>query len=445
VEQQIQYVRTSDGVSIACSAVGSGPTLVYLPDFVVCHLERALELPTSRAHIERFTRAYRTIRFDPRGCGMSDRDVDDLTLDGRLRDLEAVIDRLADGQVILHGAANGATVLMAYAAKHPERVSHLIVTNAWQSLLGRSVIPRAGALRRLLSADWDLYVENQARVAFGWDDPMSREIADLVRHAVDWELVQRFYTRENLATADVTELLPSIQAPTVIVHHTQGSSSLEAARALASGIPGARLHSIEGTDSNLAPVADLVYRFTGVLRGVVAADEPNLRTILFTDVEGHSAIMHRLGDEAGRTVLREAEMLTRQALGAYGGAEVKAMGDGFMASFESARRALDCAVSLQRAIAARNASADVPLQLRIGISAGEPIAEQNDLFGTVVITAARICDHARGGEILVANVVRELAAGKGFLFADRGPLPLRGIEEPVRAFELHWQEPVPIP
>jgi class 3 adenylate cyclase len=111
-----------------------------------------------------------------------------------------------------------------------------------------------------------------------------------------------------------------------------------------------------------------------------------------------------------------------------------------MASFSSATGALECAIAMQRAFAEHSESAEEPIRVRIGLNAGEPIAEEKDLFGTAVIMAARIAAQAAGGEILVANVVRELAAGKGFLFADRGDVALRGFEDPVRLYEVRWRE-----
>ena len=117
------------------------------------------------------------------------------------------------------------------------------------------------------------------------------------------------------------------------------------------------------------------------------------------------------------------------------------MGDGFMASFSSATEALECAIAIQRAVAARaEEPPDIPLRVRIGLNAGEPVAEESDLFGTAVQLARRICDQAEGGEILVSNVVRELAMGKGFLFADTGEVALKGFEDPVRLYEVRWQE-----
>lgn len=164
------------------------------------------------------------------------------------------------------------------------------------------------------------------------------------------------------------------------------------------------------------------------------------RTVLFTDIEGSTALTERLVDEGAREVLREHERITREALRAHGGAEIKTMGDGFMASFGSATQALECAVAVQRAFASHNETAKEPIRVRIGLNAGEPIAEEEDLYGTTVNMAARIAAQARGGEILVSNVVRQLVAGKGFEFADRGEQPMKGLKEPVRVFEVSWKQ-----
>ena len=132
--------------------------------------------------------------------------------------------------------------------------------------------------------------------------------------------------------------------------------------------------------------------------------------------------------------------MVREALKAHGGSEVKTMGDGFMASFSSATKALECAIAMQRAFAEHNESAEEPIMVRVGLNAGEPIAEDEDLFGTAVNLAARIAAKAEGGQILAPIVVRELAAGKQFMFADLGETELRGFEDPVRLYELRWQE-----
>jgi len=156
-------------------------------------------------------------------------------------------------------------------------------------------------------------------------------------------------------------------------------------------------------------------------------------TILFTDIEGSTALTQQLGDAGARELFREHERITREALAEHGGSEVKTMGDGFMVSFGSAAGALDCAIAIQRGLAEQR------VKVRIGLNAGEPIAEEDDLFGTSVILAARIAAQASGGEILASNVVRELVAGRGFLFSDRGERALRGFEDPVTVYEVSWR------
>jgi class 3 adenylate cyclase len=172
------------------------------------------------------------------------------------------------------------------------------------------------------------------------------------------------------------------------------------------------------------------------------ADElasPSVTTVLFTDLESSTATTQRLGDAAAQELVRAHNEIVRAALTNHGGREIKHTGDGIMASFTSASRAVECAVAIQRAVSAQPAMPRV----RIGLNAGEPIAEDGDLFGTTVQLARRICDHGQPGDVLVSNVVRELSAGKGFLFADAGVAPLKGFDEPVRLFALRWEDAAP--
>jgi len=166
-----------------------------------------------------------------------------------------------------------------------------------------------------------------------------------------------------------------------------------------------------------------------------------LVTILFTDIESSTAVRQRVGDAKAQELLRAHNTIVRDALKTHGGSEIKHTGDGIMASFPTASGALECAVAVQQAVAAHvEQHPDAPLSVYIGLNAGEPIAEERDLIGTAVDLARRICDQAEGGEILASDVVRQLAAGKGFLFADRGEVALRGFEDPVRLYELRWRE-----
>jgi class 3 adenylate cyclase len=242
-------------------------------------------------------------------------------------------------------------------------------------------------------------------------------------------------------------LLPKLKAPTLVLHRRQlAFPEVHIAKGLASRIPDARLALLEGASllqqpENREAAATAIDEFLDA--GEEAAAEPlakeDIHTILFTDVEGSTVLTDRLGDAKARELLREHERMVRDALKAHGGSEVKALGDGFMTSFSSATKALECAIAMQRALAERNESAEEPVLVRVGLNAGEPIAEDYDLHGTAVIEASRITAAAKGGEILAANVVRELAKGKGFLFADRGETSLKGFEEPMRLYEVNWE------
>lgn len=167
--------------------------------------------------------------------------------------------------------------------------------------------------------------------------------------------------------------------------------------------------------------------------------ETAFRTILFTDMEGSTSLTQRLGDARAMTVLREHDRLVGEVLGRHGGSEVKHTGDGLMAAFPSVVGAIESAVQIQR----RLSGADEPseIRLRIGMAAGEPVTERDDLFGAVVQLAARLCSRAEPGSVLVSSAVRDLALGKGFVFRKRGRLSLKGFDEPVPIFEVMWQAP----
>jgi len=168
--------------------------------------------------------------------------------------------------------------------------------------------------------------------------------------------------------------------------------------------------------------------------------ESAFRTILFTDIEGSTAMTQEMGDVAAMDVLRAHNRIVRTALADLHGHEVKHTGDGIMASFESVTKGVECAIAILRALDEYNETSDNhPLGIKIGLSAGEPVTEGDDLFGATVQLASRICDQASTSEILASNGVRELAIGKGFEFVDRGEVSLKGFPEPVRIAEVRWR------
>jgi class 3 adenylate cyclase len=168
--------------------------------------------------------------------------------------------------------------------------------------------------------------------------------------------------------------------------------------------------------------------------------DSGFRTILFTDIEGSTDLTQRLGDAAAMDMLRAHDAIVREALKAHGGREVKHTGDGIMAAFSAASPGVGCAIAVQRALAARNQDAEEPIRVAAGLSAGEPVEDSSDLFGATVQLAARVCSHARGDQIIVANVVAELCVGKGFRFNDLGEVELKGFTSPVRVHEISWRE-----
>ncbi len=250
---------------------------------------------------------------------------------------------------------------------------------------------------------------------------------------------------------DVTALLPAVRARTLVIHRREVAwLRLDLARELASRIPGARLALLDGDvippfSGDSEPSIALIEAFLGEGRAGDAAppprrSQPELVTIAFTDLEGSTALTERLGDARAREVLRTHERLVRDALRVHDGLEVKAMGDGFMASFASARRALEFAIAVQVGQQAHNvAHPDAAVRVRVGVNAGEPVAEGDDLFGTAVNLAARIAERTAPGGILVADVVRQLVAGKGFTFTDAGETRLRGFDGAVRLYQVRWQ------
>lgn len=166
--------------------------------------------------------------------------------------------------------------------------------------------------------------------------------------------------------------------------------------------------------------------------------ETAFRAILFTDIEGSTNLTQRLGDRAAMELVRAHDRVVRHSLSAHGGTEVKHTGDGIMATFASVAGAVAAAIDMQRSLAQPNASTDASLRVRIGVSAGEPVTENDDLFGAAVQLAARLCQRASPGSVLVSSAVRDLALGKGFSFQKGGTLRMKGFPEAIRVFAVAW-------
>jgi class 3 adenylate cyclase len=436
-EQLIQYATTSDGVSIAYATSGEGRPVVLMPEPPLSHVQRQ---PGPIAEwARRFERELTFVVFDARGLGLSDREVTDLSLDARVKDLEAVAGRLNGERFDLVAATYAVPPAVAYAVRHSDRVSHLVLHNPIARSADLRGVAATRALVQLLRRDWEMFTENVGAMVYGWGSKDAQRFGAYMRSCVTEDLARRMY--EAMDSDDVTHLLPEVSVPTLVLHGGVKHVSVDIVRRIAASIDNARLMMVEPKQ-----VINAMSEFIGVQLSDTppAAAEPEHRhetrslvSILFTDLASSTAITQRLGDAKAQELVRAHNTIVREALAAHDGTEIKHTGDGIMASFGSASGALECAVAIQRGVAGHDAAA---LAVKIGLNAGEPVAEESDLFGTAVQLARRVCDEASGGEILVSDVVRQLAAGKDFLFSDRGVADLKGFDEPVRLFEVRWRE-----
>jgi class 3 adenylate cyclase/pimeloyl-ACP methyl ester carboxylesterase len=468
MEQQVRFCTTSDGVRIAYATVGQGPPLVRILGWLT-HLQVEVENPLWSTFIHALSHHFLFVRYDGRGMGLSDRAVKDFSLEANVRDLEAVVDAVGLERVALYGISEGGPAAIAYSVRHPERVSHLILYGSFASFSRAQGLDteegrqRFEAMLTLVQQGWgtDLPAYRQLFTSLFMPDGNIDDVRafnEMQRVSASADNVVALVTA--LRDTDVSQLLPQVKAPTLVMH-CRGDSVVpfDVGRELAAGIPGAHFLPLDGRNHFIIPgepagltTYEAIQEFVGGDGDRQGAPAPSgLVTVLFTDMEGSTTLTQRLGDAKAQEVLRAHNSIVRDALKACGGSEIKHTGDGIMASFPSASRALECAIAVQRAFEEYNAALlrqaqdahtePVEVRVRIGLNAGEPIEEEKDLFGTAVQLAARICARAEPGQILVPTVVRELAAGKGFLLADLGEVALRGFEDPVRLYEVRWREP----
>ena len=452
MEREVRYCTTADGVRIAYKRWGNGDPLVFvvpMPGSV--ELENGL--PMVRDFYEPLAAHHEIVRFDARGTGASQRAVDDVSVGAWARDVSSLVDHL--GLTLFDvfagpGLATHAAVI--YAVERPGRVRRLILWEPQAVFLPRRDAS-SDAYRTLVKNEWRAMTRTLGE-PFVTDRPPEerRLMARLYRETMTPDMLLRGWD----LTSDVSGLLPQIRVPTLILHaRADQQFVLDEARVVASLTPHASLVTIEARHAYFFAYHDQIVPriedFLAVSREGPAPPRPDAppsrdrtatasRTIVYTDIEGNTGMLQRLGDDAWRTVLRDHERITRELLRAHGGTEVKTMGDGFMASFDSATSAVECAIDLQRSFAARNRTAAESLLVRVGLNAGEPIEEDNDLFGTAVTMAARIMAQGTGGEILVSDLVRGLVAGKGFTFADRGEFAPKGFDDAVRLYEVRWRD-----
>jgi class 3 adenylate cyclase/pimeloyl-ACP methyl ester carboxylesterase len=447
-QPQIRYTKAADGVSIAYSRSGEGATIVVMPYHTVSHIGMEWEHPVQRSIYQRLAAGAEVVCFDPRGTGLSQRPAA-CSPETEQLDLQAVV-AACDGPVVLVGRGLSGPVAIRYAALHPEELTHLVL---YDTALSHATL-RSDSYLAAIQSVYDTLPEGHheealriaARIAQAKDPSWFHTVAQA---ASDREGMRQ---RSRL-DEDSSALAARVTTPVLVIAEQWPSFDIRRSTQLAAALPTSRLVVIPRDDDDgwldWVDVSEELYRFVGL--AVPEADRPSrgrVQTILFTDIVGHTEMMQRLGDAKGRDVLREHERITRETLKQHGGAEVKTMGDGFMASFGSVTSALECAIALQRAFDAWNTATpddqrlttNPQLNVRVGLNAGEPIEEDGDLFGATVILASRIAAKAGPGEILVPDTVRGLLSGKGFMFGDRGEFIPKGFDEGVRLWDVRWRE-----
>ncbi len=453
MEQEIRFCTTSDGVRIAYATGGQGPPLVRVLGWFT-HLEFESENPIWRRQYEGMSSLFTYSRYDGRGMGLSDREISDFSIDAYVRDLEAVVDALGVEKVALFGISQGGPTAIMYAARHPDRVSHLVVYGS----AVRSPWPedQRDTMLSFIKQGWgsDLPAHRQFFTSLFMPDGDTEAIEafnEMQRMSADADAVVAMLSPGPGPPVDPAELLSQVAVPTLVIHR-RGDAIMpfELGREIAAGIPGARFLPLEGRNhatlsESDAPVnakmVSAIQEFIGPAPSETAPAPPSgLVTILFTDIEGSTALTQHLGDAKAQELLHTHNTIVRDSLKAHDGSEIKHTGDGIMASFASARQALESAITIQRAFEEHNtANPDAQVRVRVGLNAGEPVAEDGDLFGTAVQLAARLCARADPGQIVIPDGLRHLVAGKDFLFADLGLSTLKGFEDPVRLFNLRWR------
>jgi class 3 adenylate cyclase len=449
VADDVAFCTTPDGGRIAYATTGNGLPLVVCPalaeQFSTLH-----QVPTWQAFADRIGEGRRVVRYDSRGTGLSERDTTDFSLETRLTDLDTVVKAARLRRFALYGSLFSGPLAIAYTARNPRRVSHLILYGTF--CRGVDVMPweRLGPLLELARTNWPLAAQTLA--------DMSGDIESRQRYPEAGVQIAAHFSAstsgrvfaEGLTAGyrdDVSALLPSIAAPTLVLHRRNDPIiPFALGQELAGRIPKARLAPLTGAVHGefLGDIDELLHAidtFLGQAPARRRASRAAPLIILFTDMESSTSLTQRLGDAGAQELVRAHNEIVRDALRSHAGDEIKHTGDGIMASFPSASGALECAIAIQRGLAHRNQEgAAQAVNVRIGLNAGEPVREQEDLFGQAVQLARRICDRAAPGQILASNVVRELVAGKGFLFSDLGESALRGFEDPVRVYEVRWAE-----
>jgi class 3 adenylate cyclase len=445
VEQQTRYARSGD-VSIAYQVVGNGPfDVVYVPP-AVSHVELVWEIPGLAAYLRRIGSFSRLIVFDKRGTGMSDRVSGAPSLETRMDDVRAVMDAVGSERAALIGVSEGGPMSVLFAATHPARVWALVVEGAFARIRWAPDYPfgiqdeeyeREAAEEERGWGTADQSAEHAEFLAANATEEDRRALATMIRQGASPGAAAAL-NRMN-QEIDVRSALSAVHVPTLVLNRAEESPFIvSGSRYLAEHIVGAKHVTIPGSDHALfASHAD---RSLGEIESFLhdaweardATEEFDrvLATVLFTDIVGSTERAIELGDARWRELLETHHALVRRQLVRFRGREIDTAGDGFFASFDGPARAIRCACSIADGVR------ELGLDVRAGLHAGECELVDGKVGGIAVHIGARVAASAQPGEVVVSSTVKDLVAGSGIPFEERGAVELKGIPGEWRLFTV---------
>jgi pimeloyl-ACP methyl ester carboxylesterase len=424
------YAKSGD-LNIAYQVVGDGPfDLVYVPGWV-SNIDLMWEKPKPARFLERLASFSRLILFDKRGTGMSDRVSNERlpTLEQRMDDVRAVLDAVGSENAALLGHSEGSSMSVLFAATYPDRSRALVLVGAFAKRLRTDDYPWAPTLEERLAtieevernwgAGFDLtdYAPDEDPALLEWYSTCLRRSASPGAAAALLRMNSQIDTRH---------ILPTIRVPTLVLARTGDRDvTVDEGRWIASQIPEARFVELPG-DEHLLWAGDqdgLLAEIEEFLTGARSAPDYNrvLSTVLFTDIAGSTERARELGDRGWRDVLEEHHTRVRVVLEQYRGREVDTAGDGFFASFDGPARAIRAACAMREGVK------PLGIEIRAGLHTGECELMRDKIGGIAVHTGARVAAAAEPGEVLVSSTVKDLVAGSGIVFADRGECELKGV------------------
>jgi class 3 adenylate cyclase/pimeloyl-ACP methyl ester carboxylesterase len=436
VEGAVTRYARSGGVNVAFQVVGEGPPdLVWLPS-MTHHVELAWESPAHVRFLNRFAAVARLLVFDKRGTGMSDRLGGAETLETRMDDIRMVMDAAGSERAVICGLGESGPLCVLFAATYPERTSALVLVNS---------VPRFTRAPEMpwLPSRGEMEQRAEAMELHWGETAFQEEMLRRSNPSISEEELPGFmrvfrlsvspaaaaaYLRATL-DVDVRDVLPLVRVPTLVLHRGESGFDVRSGRYLAERIPGARLVELPGRD--FGPMFGDQERFFNELEAFLATipeqagptpeQDQVLATVLFTDIVDATARAALLGDRAWRQLLEEHHQLVRSQLQQFRGREMDTAGDGFFATFDGPARAIRCTCAIRERLA------ELDLQIRAGLHTGECELVDGKASGIAVHTGARVASRAEAGEILVSSTVKDLVAGSGLTFDDRGMHELKGV------------------